>query len=57
MAHTCPECYSYCTCNGDIDDIDWGEDYMCVCCDSKQDDDWEDDEQWIDHNQPLDKDA
>ena len=44
MAHTCPECGSYCTCNGDIDDIDWGEDLMCECCpdDGLYDDDFDD---------------
>ena len=26
MAHSCPECYQTCHCNGDIDDIDFGED-------------------------------
>ena len=23
--HHCPECYSICHCNGDIDDIDFGD--------------------------------
>ena len=32
MAHTCPECGSYCTCNGDWDDIDFGEDLDCHHC-------------------------
>jgi len=32
MAHTCPDCGSYCCCNGDIDDCDWGESLDCVCC-------------------------
>lgn len=32
MAHTCPECGSICHCHGDIDDIDFGEDYGCDCC-------------------------
>ena len=26
MAHPCPECGQRCHCNGDIDDIDFGED-------------------------------
>ena len=26
MGHTCPNCGQFCTCNGDIDDIDFGED-------------------------------
>ena len=25
MAHTCPDCGQYCTCGGDVDDIDWGD--------------------------------
>jgi hypothetical protein len=29
MAHTCPECGCLCFCNGDIDDIDMGEDINC----------------------------
>lgn len=29
MAHTCPNCGSFCTCNGDWDDIDFGEDLGC----------------------------
>lgn len=29
MAHTCPSCGAYCTCNGDWDDIDFGEDLGC----------------------------
>jgi len=32
MAHTCPECSQYCTCNGDWDDIDFGEDLDCRHC-------------------------
>lgn len=32
MAHTCPECSQYCTCQGDIDDVDFGERSDCVCC-------------------------
>ena len=35
MAHTCPECGQYCTCNGDIDDIDFGDgsegQINCIC--------------------------
>jgi hypothetical protein len=26
MAHECPDCYVQCYCNGDIDDINFGED-------------------------------
>lgn len=47
MAHTCPNCGMPCHCNGDIDDICFGERLDCRCeceewhhCD---DDDWEDD--------------
>lgn len=25
MAHTCPNCGAFCTCQGDWDDIDFGE--------------------------------
>ena len=32
MAHTCIECGSYCTCHGDIDDIDFGEVDFCTHC-------------------------
>lgn len=32
MAHTCPSCYAYCTCNGDWDDIDFGDDPECLHC-------------------------
>ena len=32
MAHTCPDCGAYCTCNADWDDIDTGEDLMCCHC-------------------------
>ena len=32
MAHTCPSCYAYCTCNGDCDDIDFGDDPECSHC-------------------------
>jgi hypothetical protein len=35
MAHTCPECGSYCTCNGDIDEdiYDFDADIKaCTCC-------------------------
>jgi hypothetical protein len=31
MAHTCPECWKYCTCQGDWDDIDFGDWYGCAC--------------------------
>ena len=30
MAHTCPRCDQYCTCNGDIDDIYFGYSYECT---------------------------
>lgn len=32
MVHTCPECGSHCTCNGDWDDIDYGDDPDCGHC-------------------------
>lgn len=47
MAHTCPRCGQLCHCNGDIDDIDFGESNICTkdhdgC--QLDDDDWEDDD-------------
>jgi hypothetical protein len=30
--HTCPECGQLCTCQGDIDDIDFGEVNWCTHC-------------------------
>lgn len=48
MAHTCPYCDKYCTCSGDIDDIDMGyfEACTCNCCDDEEldDNDFFDDE-------------
>lgn len=42
MAHTCPTCGMLCHCNGDIDDICFGEaDEFCECC-SEEDDPEED---------------
>lgn len=47
MAHTCPQCGSYCTCRGDWDDMDLGIDYYCECCEDYED--WEDvDDEWDD---------
>lgn len=31
MAHECTECGRTCHCNGDIDDINFGERYECDC--------------------------
>lgn len=31
MAHTCPECWKTCHCQGDWDDIDFGDWYGCEC--------------------------
>jgi len=31
MAHTCPECWKICYCQGDWDDIDFGDWYGCEC--------------------------
>lgn len=43
MAHECPECGLLCHCNGDIDDICFGESDECKCCiDKLDDDDYED---------------
>lgn len=37
MAHTCPECFQVCHCNGDIDDmvLDWPK-YQDKCVHYKQ---------------------
>jgi hypothetical protein len=51
MAHTCPQCGQYCTCDGDWDDIDFGIKSDCRCCIDEEDDDedWEDvDDEWDD---------
>lgn len=42
MAHTCPTCGYTCHCGGDIDDINFGEHYGCICCDGE--DDWDEDD-------------
>lgn len=43
MAHTCPRCDQYCTCNGDIDDIDFGYSDKCTRDhDGCTSDDWDD---------------
>ena len=53
MAHTCPECGYQCHCNGDIDDIDFGDSCpeadRCICCLGEFDDgeSWEDYEDFI----------
>lgn len=44
MAHTCPTCGLNCHCGGDIDDINFGVHYGCICCDGE--DDWDEDEYW-----------
>jgi hypothetical protein len=38
MAHTCPDCGSYCTCQGDWDDMDMGSWSKCACCLGKEED-------------------
>ncbi len=44
MAHICPDCGSLCYCNGDIDDIEFGEDSSvatnctCPCVDEAEPD-------------------
>lgn len=47
MGHTCPRCNQYCTCNGDIDDIYFGEDYNCTKdhdgCMCDEDEEWDGD--------------
>jgi hypothetical protein len=49
MAHTCPECGQTCFCNGDIDDINMGEDINCKHwrqCEGEND--WDDDDDFYD---------
>ena len=47
MAHTCPHCGQYCTCRGDWDDCDMGEDPECEHCPEGFDgDDDEDSPAW-----------
>lgn len=42
MAHECPKCYLTCYCNGDIDDINFGEsnNYCSHCEDEDNDEDY-----------------
>lgn len=47
MAHTCPECGQYCTCEGDWDDCDFGEDPDCICCLGREEDDEDDDPYYV----------
>lgn len=49
MAHTCPECGCYCTCSGDMEDMDLGilpkggcKHYKQPDCGRDTDDDFED---------------
>lgn len=42
--HSCPACDQACYCNGDIDDIMFGEPYWCVH-DCEEVDGWFDDEE------------
>jgi hypothetical protein len=51
--HSCPECGSACHCNGDIDDIDVGDEEAednCTCCAEGvfQEDDDDDYDPWAD---------
>lgn len=32
MGHSCPVCYARCHCEGDIDDMDFGENPACTHC-------------------------
>lgn len=61
MAHECPECGMSCHCNGDIDDISFGEDPNCICSSSEwgcgkydgEEDEWDYDyEEWREYNVP-----
>jgi ssDNA-binding Zn-finger/Zn-ribbon topoisomerase 1 len=48
MAHTCPDCGITCYCNGDIDDIDFGDWDGCTHYEECKDeyDEW-DDGNWV----------
>jgi len=39
MAHTCPRCSMQCHCQADIDDINFGERWDCICCEGVDDED------------------
>lgn len=51
MAHTCPCCGNYCTCCGDIDDIDMGEWDGCKHWRECENDYDEDDEDYYDYDE------
>lgn len=51
MAHTCPECGSYCTCQGDWDDVDFGIKLNCICC--IESDDYDDDDSFDEYDDAL----
>lgn len=55
--HSCPECGSACYCNGDIDDIDTGDEEAednCTCCaEGDGFDDGDDYEDYNDENDSL----
>lgn len=45
--HDCPDCGRACTCGGDIDDIDTGNEHVEDCeCDCLEE--WEDPDEWDD---------
>ena len=52
MAHDCPECGMSCYCNGDIDDINFGERWDCKCALTNQNccgyEDYEEEDDWLD---------
>lgn len=57
MAHECSECGMSCHCNGDIDDINFGERFDCICSESDWgcgkydlDEDEEGYEEWLKNN-------
>lgn len=39
MAHTCPICSMQCHCQADIDDINFGERWDCICCEGRDEED------------------
>jgi len=50
--HTCPECGQACFCNGDIDDIDWGDVVWCEHCAYVDADEYDD--YWNGEPEPYD---
>lgn len=46
--HTCPECGMACSCSGDIEDHDTGDEFYVECSHDCMEDDGQDDGPWMD---------